>query len=206
MKVTIAIISLVLLSTCRPSPYLSLKNTKQKQVIALQPFENYDDSILYHLTFEIRDFYKRQTIILKPITIPHHFLDTTIQQYSADSLIMLLSKLRNDTIVEVVGLTHYPIFTIKKMKDLVPYYDEDLFGFSYQPGNACVVSDSRFRSEYQTLYLNRLRKVTVHEIGHNLSLSHCSNDKCLMSEKNGNTINLDNGGNDYCLKCKKVLH
>lgn len=206
MKILISIISLILLSTCTPSPYLSLKNNNQKQIIALQPFDNFDESMVYDLSFTIRDFYNKQTIILKPIKIPRHFLDTNIKQYSADSLILLLSGLRNDTITEVVGLTHSPVFTMKKTKDLVPHYDGDLFGFSYQPGNACVVSDSRFRSDYQTLSLNRLSKVIIHEIGHNLGLSHCLNDKCLMSEKNGNTINLDNSANDYCQKCKNALY
>ena len=205
MKVIITITSLLLLSTCRPSPYLSLKNTSQKQIIALQPLENFDESMVYDLSFAIRHFYNKQTIILDPIQIPSHFLDTNIKQYSADSLILLLSGLRNDTIVEVVGLTHGPIFTMKKSKDLVPYYDGDLFGFSYQPGNACVVSDSKFRSDYRTLHLSRLSKVIVHEIGHNMGLSHCLNDKCLMSEKNGNTIILDNSGYHYCPKCKNKL-
>ena len=120
MKLIIAFISLSLLITCRPSPTLSLKNTRQKQIIALQPLDNYDESILYHLSFGIRDFYNKQTIILDPIKIPAHFLDTTINQYSADSLIMLLSGLRNDTIVEVVGVTHHPIFTIKGKEYPVP--------------------------------------------------------------------------------------
>jgi archaemetzincin len=205
MKMIITFISLILLSTCRPTPYLSLKNSNQKQIIALQPFGNYDESIIYHLSFGIRDFYNKQTIILPPINIPAHFFDTSIKQYSADSLLTLLSGLRNDTLVEIVGITQAPIFTIK-VGSRMPYYDENLFGYSHQPGNACVVSDDRFRSDYQTLHGIRLRKVIIHEIGHNLGLSHCLNDKCLMSEKNGNTINLDNGGNDYCQKCRDILY
>lgn len=205
MKTIITFISLTLLSTCRPTPYLSLKNTKLKQIIALQPLGNYDESIIYHLSFAIRDFYNKQTIILPPIQTPAHFFDTSIKQYSADSLLMLLSGLRNDTIVEVVGITQAPIFTIKE-KSRTPYYDGNLFGYSHQPGNVCVVSDDRFRSDYQTLHGIRLSKVIIHEIGHNLGLSHCLNDKCLMSEKNGNTINLDNSGNDYCQKCKSILY
>jgi hypothetical protein len=69
--------------------------------------------MLIDLAFDIRDFYNKQTIILKPIKIPENFYDNKIHQWSADSLIMLLSKLRNDTITEVVGFTIY-IFTIKK--------------------------------------------------------------------------------------------
>jgi len=204
-KMVLSFISLCLLVACTPSPFLSLKNNNQKQIIALQPFNDYDELLLTDLAFDIRDFYDKQTIILKPIEIPKHFYDTIIKQYSADSLIMLLSKMRNDTITEIIGFTHSPIFTMKKSNSM-PYYDENLFGMGHQPGNACVVSDWKFNSSYKTLHYQRLRKVTIHEVGHNLGLSHCLNDKCLMSEKNGNTINLDNGGNDYCQKCKNILY
>jgi len=204
MKMILSFIYLGLLVTCRQSSSLYLKNSEQKQIIALQPLNKYDESILADLAFDIRDFYNRQTIILKPIRIPYHFYDTILGQYSADSLIMFLSALRNDTIGEVIGFTHDPIFTVKK-NGLTSYYDENLFGMGHQPGNVCVVSDWKFCSTYRTMCYVRLRKVTIHEIGHNLGLSHCKNEKCIMSEKNGNTITLDNNGNDYCQKCKNIL-
>ena len=205
LKIILSFISLGLLVACSPSPSLSLKNHKQKQIIALQPFNNYDTLMLIDLAFDIRDFYNKQTIILKPIKIPERFFDNKIHQWSADSLIMLLSKLRNDTITEVVGFTNDAIFTIKK-KDRVSYYDENIFGMGHQPGNVCVVSDWKFGSTYRTLSYLRLRKVTIHEIGHNLGLSHCNNEKCIMSEKNGNTVNLDKSESDYCQKCKNILY
>src|SRR6187402_3387292 len=130
MKIILSLLSLVLLVTCRQSPYLSLKS-KQKQIIAFQPFNNYDTLLLTDLSFDIRDFYNKQTIILNPIKIPESFYDNKIYQWSADSLIMLLSKLRNDTISEVVGFTNDPIFTIKK-NDRGFYYDENIFGMGHQ--------------------------------------------------------------------------
>ena len=204
MKIILSLISLSFLVTCRQSHSIYLKNNKQKQIIAFQPLNNYDESILTDLAFDIRDFYNRQTIILKPIRIPYHFYDTILSQYSADSLIMFLSVLRNDTITEVIGFTHDRIFTIKK-NGFAPYYDENIFGMGHQPGNVCVVSDWKFCSTYRTMCYQRLRKVTIHEIGHNLGLSHCEDEKCIMSEKNGNTITLDKNGNDYCQKCKNIL-
>ena len=204
MKIILSFICLSFLVTCRQSPSLYVKNNKQKQIIAFQPFDNYDESYLTDLAFDIRDFYNRQTIILKPIAIPYHFYDTILNQYSADSIIMFLSALRNDSIAEVIGFTRDPIFTIKK-NGLIPYYDENIFGLGHQPGNVCVVSDSKFCSTYRSLCYRRLRKVTIHEIGHNLGLSHCKNEKCIMSEKNGNTITLDKNGDDYCQKCRNIV-
>lgn len=205
MKIVLLFISLMHLVACTPSPYLSLKSNTQKQIIALQPFDNYDESILTDLAFDLRNFYNRQTIILKPVAIPYHFYDTILWQCSADSLIMFLSALRNDSITEVIGFTHSAIFTIKK-NGVMPSYDENIFGLGHQPGNVCVVSDWKFCSTYRSLCYRRLRKVTIHEIGHNLGLSHCPDEKCIMSEKNGNTITLDKNGDDYCQKCRNILY
>lgn len=205
MKIVLLFISLGLLVACTPSPYLPLKSDTQKQIIALQPLDNFDESILTDLAFDIRDFYNRQTIILKPIVIPYHFYDTILWQCSADSLIMFLSALRNDSIGEVIGFTHSAIFAIKK-NGPTSYYDENIFGLAPQPGNVCVVSDAKFCSTYRSLCYRRLRKVTIHEIGHNLGLSHCPDEKCIMSEKNGNTITLDKNGDDYCQKCRNILY
>ena len=206
MKIIFTLLSLVLLATCRQSLYLNLKNNHKKQVIAIQPLGNFNESVLNDLTFDLRDFYNKKIIILKPIDIPERYYNTSIKQYSADSLIMFLSKFLNDSIAEIVGFIHDPVFITVKEKNKMDYYDENLFGVGHQPGNTCVVSDFKFRTEYKTLYYLRLRKVIIHEIGHNLGLSHCPDDKCVMSEKNGSTITLDNNGNDYCQKCKNILY
>ena len=86
------------------------------------------------------------------------------------------------------------------------YYDYDLFGMAYLPGNSCVVSDNRFRTNDTAIFNHRLRNVIIHEIGHNAGLPHCSDNRCIMSETNGDVSRLDGGGNDYCDKCKKKLN
>lgn len=157
MKLIFTLLSLVLLATCRQSSYLSLKKTDKKQIIALQPLGNYNEPVLNSLIFDLRDFYHKQVIILQPINIPERYYNTRIMQYSADSLIMFLSKLLNDTIAEVVGFIHSPAFTIKG-KGNMAYYDENVLGMSYQPGNTCVVSDFKFKSDYENQYYQRLKK------------------------------------------------
>ncbi len=56
------------------------------------------------------------------------------------------------------------------------------------------------------LLANRLRKVIIHEVGHNLGLLHCSDDSCLMSELNGNIATLNKKGGDYCINCRRKLN
>ncbi len=118
----------------------------------------------------------------------------------------------NDTIVEVIGLTHKDIYTQREHntqlndKDFVLYELRSIFGLAYVSENACVISDYRLMSVDKELLYNRLRKVIIHEIGHNLGLPHCSIDSCLMSESNGNISTLNKIGGDYCKKCRMKIN
>ncbi|MDB5200390.1 MAG: putative archaelysin family metalloprotease precursor [Chitinophagaceae bacterium] len=198
-------ILLAFLSTnCNKHSILSL-NKKQKQIIAFVPLDDYNMIEIDPVIKEISGFYNKQVIVLHSVNIPGKFFNTALKQYSADSIIMLLSHLYNDTIVEIIGLIHNPVFTIKEVKP-VPYYSENIFGMGYQPGNACVVSDFKFKTTDTKIFNQRLRNVIIHEVGHNLGLSHCPDDKCIMSKNNGNITTLDNSGNDYCNKCRNILN
>jgi archaemetzincin len=212
MKVTI-VISLVIsiFLSCEKRLSIPFENTPNK-IIALQPFGNYDTGQLEFIRNEISTFFKAKVIILNSINIPESYHGFNKEQYSADSLILLLSKFTNDTIAEVVGITHREIFTLQKYKPhlkhlpQVLYLENCIFGLGYIPGNSCVISDYRLMSKDQELYNNRLRKVIIHEIGHNLGLPHCSVDSCSMSESNGNIFTLDKCKGNYCKKCRQRLY
>jgi archaemetzincin len=50
--------------------------------------------------------------------------------------------------------------------------------------------------------LERLEKVALHEIGHNLGLAHCTNNKqCMMSDANKKIQQVDNEKVWFCEKC-----
>lgn len=169
---------------CKKPSIFSLTDHSQDQVIAFQPLDDFNVQEIYWLVNEISGFYNKRVIVLKSINLSATFIDPETKMYSADSIIMLLSGLQNDTIAEVIGLTNKPIFTIKEA-DRESYFDEKIFGMGYEPGNACVVSDYRIRTTNTTIFRYRLRNVIIHEVGHNLGLSHCEDTKCIMSTNNG---------------------
>lgn len=205
MKLPLLIFSALALCSgnCKKSSILSL-NSSKKQIIAFVPLDIYSALEINSVINEVSHFYNKRAIILNRVNIPGQFFNPAIQQYSADSLIMLLSELKNDTIIEIIGLTHKPLFTIKPRKPL-PYFDENIFGMAYQPGNACIVSDYKFRTIDIKTFTQRLRNVIIHEVGHNLDLSHCKEKNCIMSEK-WEYQTLDKSENNYCNKCLNKLY
>ena len=207
MRFSILIFTLLVFFSlnCKKQPIFSLGNHTENQIIAFQPLDDFNTLEIGPVINEISSFYNKRVIILKSIDIPATFLNPAIKKYSADSIILLLSRLQNDSIVEIIGLTNKPIFTIKDA-DHVPYYDEKIFGMGFQPGNSCVVSDYRFRTPNTTVFNNILRNVIIHEVGHNLGLPHCKDNKCNMSTNTGQIEKLNNINNDYCKKCKKIIN
>jgi len=207
MKRTMALPSvifvLLLFGCTREAGILS---TSHNRIIALQPIDHYVINDLESFQRELGNFYHTQVIVLKPIPIPESFFNRAVQKYSADSMVSLLSKIAGENNEEVIGITYFELYTIKDgKKGMQPYFDEDIFGLGYLPGNACVVSDIKLRTINSAVFNNRLRNVIIHEVGHNMGLQHCSDTACIMSEANGGFPALDKKGMDYCNKCKREL-
>jgi len=83
-----------------------------------------------------------------------------------------------------------------------------IFGLGSQPGKTCIISTFRLkRDATKQKTLERLEKVALHEIGHNLGLNHCENNKeCMMSAANGTIQQVDNEKVWFCEKCRKLLN
>ena len=201
--------------TCQKASTISLTKNNHNKIIAIQPFDDFNEQSLSLISKEVSNFFHAQTIVLKPITVSQSFrykYDNYVEEYSADSLIRQLSKLTNDSVVEVIGFTHKNIYVPTEYKLHLNNKDSSfilpkiIFGLGYVSGNSCIITDSRLISTDTALYLNRLRKVILHEMGHNLGLQHCSNETCIMSESNGNIVSLNKTGGDYCENCKRRLH
>jgi archaemetzincin len=70
-------------------------------------------------------------------------------------------------------------------------------GFGYKPGNASVASIYRVKNEEQFF------KVCIHELGHNMGLSHCEVKTCFMrNAEGGNPTDEETG---FCENCRTFL-
>jgi archaemetzincin len=80
-----------------------------------------------------------------------------------------------------------------------------IFGLSQRlGGEIAVVSTYHLKVEDEELFISRLLKETLHELGHLFGLRHCQDKFCLMS------LSLDIKGIDFkkirfCRNCRKLL-
>jgi archaemetzincin len=79
-----------------------------------------------------------------------------------------------------------------------------ILGLGYRPGVTCVVSTFRIRKKVsKDKFNNRLVKVCLHEIGHNLGLDHCKSGdyRCMMNDANGTIRKVDKEQIFFCKNC-----
>ena len=200
---------------CRKDPVLSIHHTNQNKLIALQPLNEYSGAELSSLQRELSNFFNAQVIVLPSLQIPVSYRSSTTTEgysYLADSLIQFLLNRKQDRVDEIIGLTHDEMLIVKNTGLLAPdktttlSFFQRVKGLGYISEPACVISDYSFISTDTAITNKRLRKVVLHEVGHNLGLDNCKTDACLMSEKNGDNAILDNGNGDYCERCKRKLN
>jgi len=119
------------------------------------------------------------------------------KQYDASSL--LKAAARRD---------HSGMTLVLTARDLyVPGFN---YVFGYAPGGVGVVSTARLGQRVwgapssQELVIQRIVKECVHEVGHLMGLSHCSNHGCVMSFSNS-VIDTDRKGSAPCPECMLKL-
>ena len=86
-----------------------------------------------------------------------------------------------------------------------------IFGEAQLNGKHSIVSTCRLHEEFYTgitnneLFFERLRKETLHELGHNFGLLHCFDWDCVMHSSNS-IEEVDIKGNYYCRHCLSNIH
>jgi archaemetzincin len=191
---------------------ISCSNDK-KTLIGIQPFNDFPKAISDSISSAIKNVYQFETVQLQQQQLPKvAFINIKSPRYRADSLLKFLKRNKPDSISYILGLTTKDISTTKRDKDgsikepLSKYTDWGVFGLGYRPGPSSIVSTFRYKTNKRSLFIERLQKICVHELGHNLGLTHCTSGlKCVMQDAAETIKTVDNVEMKLCISCKKQL-
>jgi archaemetzincin len=188
-NLTIILLSLVITSVFS-------QNNKTK-VINIQTLGNVNQSCVNEVKKTLESFYGAKVIIKSRIEFSNDILSPSKSRYDASKI---LNKYNSDEVLLILtekDITH--------KNGTNPEWG--IFGLGFCPGKTCVISTFRLsRNVTQDEMIERLTKVAVHEIGHNMGLDHCTNsEKCLMNDAHGTIKQIDSEKIWFCDKCKNSL-
>jgi archaemetzincin len=168
--------------------------------INILPLGEVNSNIIEELKTTITNFYGRPVQILPKVKISEKVKRTPNSRYSADSILKYYGS-SDQTVI----ITNYDITIFNEKKGM----DWGIFGYGNLPGKTCVVSVYKRRlgkNISQKVLLSRLRKVAIHEVGHNLGLEHCQKDiLCVMHAADGKASQVDREKEGFCDNCIKIL-
>lgn len=199
-----------LLSAGCKNPDLKEKNARP--VIAIQPYGTIQHRQVDSVAASLARMYLSRVHILKSVALPaSSYVMIKSPRYRADVLIRLLKTQKPDTIDFILGITNQDISTTKRDafgRIKTPesrYKDWGVFGLGYRPGLACVISTYRLKHTSEDIFIGRLQKVALHEIGHNYGLPHCKTEYCVMQDAVETIKTIDRVSLQMCEKCTQKI-
>jgi archaemetzincin len=188
---------------------LSACSSRDQLTIGIQPYGNVEKNLIDSVSRVLRREYNADIVLLPVQPIPQHtFVNIKSPRYRADKLIRHLSEVRPDSIDYLLGITSHDISTTKTnalgftKEPVEKYKDFGIFGLGYMPGSSCVMSTFRTRKTSPKNFVLRMKKISVHEVGHNLGLPHCDSEMCVMRDAVESISTVDNVSQHLCEKCK----
>jgi archaemetzincin len=170
---------------------------KPVTTIYIQPLGNVKKEYINAVKQSLESFYHVRCIVLPETKSSSAILAQRTKRIDASKV---LSKYHTDNYTLI--LTEKDICTYKS--DTYPEWG--IFGLANKPGKTSVVSSYRLVNSNNSLTISRLQKVSIHEVGHNLGLNHCTKDKrCLMSAAGGTVKQVDQEEIYFCNFCKQNL-
>lgn len=206
MKKIFTVVFLLLSLTVFSQPSQPSKSTKSnsysaastkvvKTEIRIQPLGEVRAVVLDSVKSSLERFYKVSCKILKSKDLTPDILAASKTRYSADKI---LDKFDDGTYKIII--TEVDIACKNEDNGVSEW---GVFGLGYMPGKTCVVSTFRLGKNVPTSkMIERLQKISIHEVGHNLGLDHCTGDPtCLMEAAGGTIKTVDRETFHFCKKC-----
>jgi archaemetzincin len=172
--------------------------TYEPKTIYIQPLGNVNQEYLNYVKKSVIDFYGYDCVIKPKVNLTPDLLAASKTRYEASKILTKFNSKQNILLITEKDIAY-------RKSNQFPEWG--IFGLGLRPGNTCVISTYRLKKKVTTQQmLVRLKKVALHEIGHNLGLKHCSNHKdCLMTDAGGTIQQVDREKIWFCEKCWKYI-
>ncbi len=155
--------------------------------LTLKPFGPLEPWVLDHLRTSLLTFDEIEVAQAAPL--PETGLDPRRKQYRASALFAVCLEEPGD---RVLGLTGADLYEVGL---------NFVFGYSQPNGRVAVISLARLRDPDRALFLDRVTKEAIHEIGHTLGLSHDEDDRRCVMHFSRNLADTDRKGREFCSEC-----
>jgi archaemetzincin len=166
------------------------------KTVYIQPLGNVQGRHIKDVEQVIRSFYGFECVVLPAAAHNELLCAKSHKRYDATKILNWFLSVRHHILV----ITEKDIAHYKSSA----HPEWGILGLGKKPGKICVVSTYRMGKEEEVS--ERLKKVTVHELGHNFSLDHCTNDTtCIMRAADGKIQQIDQVKLQFCKSCKRKL-
>lgn len=162
----------------------------------------FEEEVISWISDDIEHAFKFPVNILEGNPDISIFYSPGRRQYDANNILQLVSEMAMPGAVKTIGLLQVDLFI-----PILTY----IFGQAVFDGSTAIASIYRLRNELYGLKQNyilqieRLRKVTIHELGHTFGLIHCFNPGCVMRSSTY-VEDIDQKGIHFCNKCQAMLN
>jgi len=180
-------------------------NTKPKLFsrIAIIPLGRVDPQILTSLCKRLKGIFGEITCKIEAALPPmHQAYDDTRRQYNSSKILAALERLSQDIDADrILGVAEFDLF--------VPELNF-VFGEAQRPGRVALISLFRLKPQFyrldhdDELFMQRITKEAMHELGHTMGYSHCSNPDCIMFFSNS-ILDTDRKSARFCERCARTL-
>jgi archaemetzincin len=196
-----AILLIFLFLSCKSEKNNKINNLckNKKNVIHIVPLGNVNITTLKFVKEIIYDFYQIECIIEPKKELTTDILAASKTRYEASLILKKYNSTQNTLLITEKDIAYNNIK--RKVKEW------GIFGLGFRPGKTCVVSTYRLKKGVtEAKFKDRLKKVCIHEVGHNLGLPHCKyNSLCIMNDANGTISQVDKEQIFFCANCKKQI-